>query len=50
MLASSCNIKVVPIMVGAISTAKENHFGKILAPYLLDSKNFFVVSSDFCHW
>jgi AmmeMemoRadiSam system protein B len=24
--------------------------GKLLAPFLADSKNFFVISSDFCHW
>lgn len=22
----------------------------ILAPYLQDAANFFVISSDFCHW
>ncbi|SNX87322.1 related to protein tag-253 [Melanopsichium pennsylvanicum] len=43
-------VKIVPIMVGAISTNKENVFGKLLAPYLKDAKNFFVISSDFCHW
>ncbi|KAK0554202.1 hypothetical protein OC845_000821, partial [Tilletia horrida] len=43
-------ITVVPILVGSISTAKEAKFGKILAPYLEDPTNFFVVSSDFCHW
>jgi hypothetical protein len=24
--------------------------GKLLAPFLVDKKNFFVISSDFCHW
>lgn len=40
----------MPILVGAISTAKETRFGEILAPFLADPENFFVVSSDFCHW
>ena len=44
------DITIVPILVGAISTTKEDHFGRILAPYLADPANFFVVSSDFCHW
>ena len=25
-------------------------YGRILAPYFADPKNFFVISSDFCHW
>lgn len=29
---------------------REERFGEILAPYLEDSQNFFVISSDFCHW
>jgi len=41
---------VVPILVGSLSEAKEAEMGRILAPYLLDEKNFFVISSDFCHW
>ncbi|KAJ1026854.1 hypothetical protein NDA16_002151 [Ustilago loliicola] len=43
-------IQIVPILVGAINTSKENDYGKLLAPYLKDPRNFFVVSSDFCHW
>lgn len=46
----SKDINVVPILVGAISTSKETTFGKLLAPHLSDPENFFVVSSDFCHW
>lgn len=41
---------VVPILVGALSTTKEAHYGKLLAPYLADPRNLFVISSDFCHW
>lgn len=44
------DIKIVPIMVGATSPRTEARFGKLLAPYLDDPANFFVVSSDFCHW
>lgn len=44
------DIEIVPILVGAISAASEARYGEILAPYLADPANFFVVSSDFCHW
>ncbi|PWN98045.1 UPF0103-domain-containing protein [Tilletiopsis washingtonensis] len=43
-------IKIVPILIGSISSSKEAHYGQLLAPYLADSETFFVVSSDFCHW
>jgi MEMO1 family protein len=42
--------KLVPILVGATSPSAEKKFGHILAPYLADPGNFFVISSDFCHW
>ncbi|KAJ5919778.1 UPF0103/Mediator of ErbB2-driven cell motility (Memo-related) [Penicillium verhagenii] len=34
------------------STSKttEEAFGALLAPYLADPQNAFVISSDFCHW
>lgn len=41
---------LVPIVVGALDTAAEGAYGRLLAPYLTDPRNFFVVSSDFCHW
>jgi len=41
---------LVPIMVGALSEASEARYGRILAPYLTDPQNLFVISSDFCHW
>ncbi|KAG5179556.1 MEMO1 family, partial [Tribonema minus] len=41
---------VVAIMVGATSEAAEARYGALLAPYLRDPANFFIVSSDFCHW
>ncbi|KAJ2161084.1 hypothetical protein GGF46_001755 [Coemansia sp. RSA 552] len=44
------DIKLVPIMVGSLRYAKEQYYGELLAPYLADRQNLFVVSSDFCHW
>eukprot|EP01113_Clastostelium_recurvatum_P046706 TRINITY_DN8223_c0_g1_i3.p1 TRINITY_DN8223_c0_g1~~TRINITY_DN8223_c0_g1_i3.p1 ORF type:complete len:185 (-),score=28.76 TRINITY_DN8223_c0_g1_i3:60-614(-) len=41
---------IVPIMVGATSKDAESTYGSILADYIADPANFFVVSSDFCHW
>ena len=41
---------LVPIMVGSTSAATEQAFGALLAPYLADPSNAFVISSDFCHW
>ncbi|KAF8898693.1 MEMO1 family [Infundibulicybe gibba] len=44
------DIAIVPVMVGAISTASEIAFGTLLAPYLAREDTLCVVSSDFCHW
>ncbi|GAA5843432.1 hypothetical protein JCM9279_002100 [Rhodotorula babjevae] len=44
------DIRIVPILVGSISTASEKRYGALLAPYLADPATLFVVSSDFCHW
>ncbi|KAI5862995.1 memo-like protein-domain-containing protein [Durotheca rogersii] len=41
---------IVPVLVGDNSGAQEKEFGEVLAPYLQDPDNAFVVSSDFCHW
>ncbi|KAF9171011.1 hypothetical protein BGX21_008181 [Mortierella sp. AD011] len=43
-------VKIVPILVGALTESTERQFGKLLAPYLGDHENLFIVSSDFCHW
>jgi AmmeMemoRadiSam system protein B len=43
-------IKIVPILVGNLNVKYETEFGKLLAPYFADPQNFFVISSDFCHW
>lgn len=37
-------------MVGALTAENEAMYGRILAKYVDDPKNFFSVSSDFCHW
>lgn len=44
------DFKLVPILVGATSDKSEAEYGQLLAPYLADPTNIFVVSSDFCHW
>lgn len=41
---------LVPIMVGATNAATELALGRLLAPYIADESNAFVISSDFCHW
>ncbi|KAJ1950904.1 hypothetical protein FBU59_000461 [Linderina macrospora] len=43
-------IKLVPILVGNLNFQKEKYYGEVLAPYLDDEENLFVISSDFCHW
>eukprot|EP00127_Corallochytrium_limacisporum_P006320 Clim_evm31s225 gene=Clim_evmTU31s225 len=42
--------KIVPIMIGSVSTAKERSIGQTLAKYWADPGTVFVISSDFCHW
>ncbi|KAI4158721.1 MAG: hypothetical protein LQ342_007187 [Letrouitia transgressa] len=41
---------LVPLMIGSTSEATECRLGKLLAPFLADPENVFVVSSDFAHW
>ena len=41
---------LVPIMIGSTNAATEAALGKVLAPYIADEVNVFVISSDFCHW
>lgn len=48
--SSSWPIKIVPVLIGDNDGPKEKAFGTILAPYLQDPENAFIVSSDFCHW
>lgn len=44
------DVALVPIMVGSVDARSEAKYGEILAPYLDDPANLFVISSDFCHW
>lgn len=41
---------LVPILVGNTRPDTELKFGKLLAPYLENPENVFVISSDFAHW
>ncbi|KAK9452467.1 memo-like protein-domain-containing protein [Dipodascopsis uninucleata] len=41
---------LVPMMIGALSASAEREFGELLAPYLRDPENGFIISTDFCHW
>ncbi|EPY51551.1 hypothetical protein SPOG_02721 [Schizosaccharomyces cryophilus OY26] len=43
-------VKIVPIMVGALSSEAIQTAANILCNYIVDEKNVFIVSSDFCHW
>lgn len=43
-------IKVLPVMVGALSGRREKMYGEIFAEWLFDDRCLFVISSDFCHW
>jgi len=41
---------IVPILVGSLTLDREQSYGQLLARYLADPDNLFVISSDFCHW
>jgi AmmeMemoRadiSam system protein B len=41
---------IVPILVGSLSVQNEIQYGRFFSKYLSDPENFFVISSDFCHW
>lgn len=41
---------LVPIMVGSTNAETERAVGALLATYVADPSNAFVISSDFCHW
>ena len=41
---------LIPILVGSTRPDIERAYGEILAPYLADPTNIFIISSDFCHW
>jgi len=41
---------LVPILVGSLSKDAEEKYGELISKYLEDQCNFFIISSDFCHW
>lgn len=41
---------IVPILVGSLSTQRQAFYGKLLARYIADPQNLFIISTDFCHW
>ncbi|KAH8726925.1 MEMO1 family [Phaeosphaeriaceae sp. PMI808] len=44
------SVPLIPIMIGNTNPTTETSLGTLLAPYLSDPSNLFVISSDFCHW
>jgi AmmeMemoRadiSam system protein B len=44
------SVPLIPILVGNTDADAEARYGSLLAPYLSDPANLFVISSDFCHW
>jgi len=50
MMHNNVDFKLIPIIVGDLSSNFEEEVGKLLAQYLDDDTNLIVVSSDFCHW
>ncbi|CAD7922225.1 unnamed protein product [Amoebophrya sp. A25] len=47
----AANVKVAALMVGSMDATREAAFGKALRKMMIDDpSNFFVLSSDFCHW
>lgn len=47
-IVKSKNISIIPIYVGNINSF--DLYGDILVEYINNPRNFFVLSSDFCHW
>eukprot|EP00795_Rhopilema_esculentum_P003522 gene3522-1906_t len=41
---------VIPVLVGSTNKHREAVYGEIFSNYILQPENFFVISSDFCHW
>jgi len=50
MAAARHSFTIVPVLVGSLTPEKERFYGQLFAQYLQDPANFFVISSDFCHW
>ncbi|KAG5463945.1 hypothetical protein LSCM1_00119 [Leishmania martiniquensis] len=43
-------VSIVPIIVGWTDRQAEKAIYEVLKPYMEDARNFFIFSSDFCHW
>jgi AmmeMemoRadiSam system protein B len=43
-------IKLLPIMVGSLSRAQHEYYGRLLMEFFNDSESLILISSDFCHW
>lgn len=50
IMKQKTDVLLVPIMVGHLSRKMQACVGSVLAPFLESEDNFFVISSDFCHW
>lgn len=48
--AAAKRVTIVPMIVGWTEMEDEAKIAAVLKPYLEDTRNFFVFSSDFCHW
>lgn len=46
------NLRALPPALPALRCAvtSETRYGSLLAPFLADPCNLFIISSDFCHW
>jgi hypothetical protein len=44
------SFKIVPVLIGSLSTSRQQFYGRLFANYIADPSNLFVISSDFCHW
>ena len=44
------DITIVPIVVGSITFDKHQAIASDLVDYFKDEDNFFIISTDFCHW
>ena len=48
---AATRVRIVPILVGSLDQEQLTAYARILLPYLASGdKNFFVISSDFCHY
>jgi len=50
MSAARHKFTIVPVLVGSLNAEREGFYGSLFSRYLRDPENFFVISSDFCHW